>query len=115
MKKLFGRLLCLSQNRIILAIAAFHGYEIWLKDVKTAFINGKLEEDVHLIQPRGFDNASNSKKVCKFQKAIYGLKQASRSWNMRFDEEVKSLGFIQSMEKPCIYKKVSGSKVQSLI
>ena len=95
----------------MLAIAAFHDYEIWLKDVKTTFINGKLEEDVHLIQPRSFDNASNSKKGCKLQRANYGLKQASRSWNVRFDEEVKSLGFIQSMEKPCIYKKVSGSEV----
>ena len=88
----------------MLAIAAFHDYEIWLKDVKTTFLNGKLEEDVHVVQSRGFEVASNSKKVCKLQMAIYGLKQASRSWNKRFDEEVKSLGFIQSMEEPCAHK-----------
>ena len=80
-------------------------------DVKTAFLNGKLEEEVYMVQSRGFEDTSNSKKVCKLQRAIYGLKQASRSWNKRFDEEVKSLGFIQSMEEPCVYKKVSGSKV----
>ena len=102
MKKLFGRLLCLSQNRIMLAIAAFHDYEIWQMDVKTAFLNGKLEEEVYMVQHRGFEDTSNSKKVCMLQRAIYGLKQASRSWNKRFDEEVKSLGFIQSLEEPCV-------------
>ena len=80
-------------------------------DVKTAFLNGKLEEEVYMIQPRGFEDSSNSKKVCRLQRAIYGLKQASWSWNMRFDEEVKSLGFIQSMVKSCVYKKVSGSEI----
>ena len=101
--------------RIMLAIAAFHDYEIWQMDVKTAFLNGKLEEEVYMAQPRGFEDTPDSKKVCKLQRAIYGLKQASRSWNKRFDEEVKSLGFIQSMEEPCVYKKISGSKVQFLI
>ena len=101
--------------RIMLAIAAFHDYEIWQMNVKIVFLNGKLEEEVYMVQPRGFEDTSNSKKVCKLQRAIYGLKQASRSWNKRFDEEVKSLGFIQSMEEPCVYKKVSGSKVQFLV
>jgi transposase InsO family protein len=101
--------------RIMLAIAAFYDYEIWQMDVKTAFLNGKLDEDVYMKQPQGLENASNSKKVCKLQKAIYGLKQASRSWNKRFDEEVKRLGFIQSKEEPCVYKKISGSNIQFLI
>jgi hypothetical protein len=53
--------------------------------------------------------------VCKLQKSIYGLKQASRSWNLRFDEVVKGFGFIQSEEEPCVYKKASGSSVVFLI
>jgi hypothetical protein len=101
--------------RIMIAIAAFHDYEIWQLDVKTAFLNGKLDEDVYMIQPQGFEDPNNSEKVCKLEKAIYGLKQASRSWNKRFDEEVKTLGFIQSKEEPCVYKKVSGSHVLFLI
>ncbi|GKE47398.1 retrotransposon protein, putative, ty1-copia subclass, partial [Tanacetum coccineum] len=65
--------------RIMLAIAAFHDYEIWQMDVKTAFLNEKLTEDVFMEQPEGFENAKYPKRVCKLQKAIYGLKQASRN------------------------------------
>ena len=48
-------------------------------DVKTAFLNGNLEKDVYMIQPEGFVNPTNAGKVCKLQKSIYGLNQASRS------------------------------------
>ncbi|KAK8652037.1 hypothetical protein V6N13_141607 [Hibiscus sabdariffa] len=65
--------------RILLAIAAFHDQEIWQMDVKTAFLNGKLEEDVYMTQPEGFVTPENAGKVCKLQRFIYGLKQASRS------------------------------------
>ncbi|GJW28492.1 retrotransposon protein, putative, ty1-copia subclass [Tanacetum coccineum] len=65
--------------RIMLAIAAFHDYEIWQMDVNIAFLNGKLIEDVFMAQPEGFENEKYPKRVCKLQKVIYGLKQASRS------------------------------------
>ncbi|KAJ3673149.1 hypothetical protein LUZ60_006523 [Juncus effusus] len=55
-------------------------------DVKTALLNGNLTENVHITQPEDFVDPKNSDKVCKLQKPIYGLKQASRSWNLRFDE-----------------------------
>jgi hypothetical protein len=58
-------------------------------DVKTTFLNGNLAEDVYMTQPEGFVNPTNSRNVCKLQKSIYGLKQVSRSWNLRFDEVVK--------------------------
>ncbi|GJU16609.1 retrotransposon protein, putative, ty1-copia subclass, partial [Tanacetum coccineum] len=97
--------------RIMLAIAAFHDYEIWQMDVKTAFLNGKLTEDVFMAQPEGFENAKYPKRVCKLQKAIYGLKQASRSWNLCFHEKVTQFGFSRSEDESCIYVKVSGSVV----
>jgi hypothetical protein len=53
--------------------------------------------------------------VCKLQNSIYGLKQASQSWNLRFDEVVKGFGFIQSEEEPFVYKKASGCSVVFLI
>ncbi|GJV42317.1 retrotransposon protein, putative, ty1-copia subclass [Tanacetum coccineum] len=65
--------------RIMLAVAAFHDYEIWKMDVNTAFLNEKLTEDVFMAQPEGFENAKYPKRVCKLQKAIYGLKHASLS------------------------------------
>jgi len=84
-------------------------------DVKTAFLNGNLTEDVYMMQPEGFVDPKNVGKVCKLQKSIYGLKQASRSWNIRFDEVVKGFGFIKNEEEACVYKKVSGSSVVFLI
>ncbi|GKA98369.1 retrotransposon protein, putative, ty1-copia subclass [Tanacetum coccineum] len=54
-------------------------------------------------------------KVCKLQRSIYGLKQASRSWNKRFDEEIKRFRFTQNLDEPCVYQKASGSNVTFLI
>ncbi|KAK8983773.1 hypothetical protein V6N11_009559 [Hibiscus sabdariffa] len=101
--------------RIFLAIAAFHDYEIWQMDVKTAFLNGKLEEDVYMTQPEGFVTPENIRKVCKLQRSIYGLKQASRSWNLRFNEAIQEFGFIRNEDEPCEYMKFSGSIVSFLI
>ena len=72
-------------------------------DVKTAFLNGKLEEEVYMIQLEGFTSTDDS-KVCKLKKSIYGLKQTSRSWNIHFDKVIKMYGFIRNEEEPYIYK-----------
>ncbi|KAK8555331.1 hypothetical protein V6N12_009479 [Hibiscus sabdariffa] len=101
--------------QILLAIAAFHDYEIWKMDVKTTFLNGKLEEDVYMTQPEGFVTPENAGKVCKLQRSIYGLKQASRSWNLHFNDTIKEFGFIRNEDEPCVYKKFSGSIVSFLI
>ncbi|GJT79657.1 retrotransposon protein, putative, ty1-copia subclass [Tanacetum coccineum] len=53
-------------------------------------------------------------KVCKLQRFIYGLKQALRSWNKRFDEEIKKFRFAQNLDEPCVYQKASGSNVTFL-
>jgi hypothetical protein len=79
---------------IILAIAAYIDYEIWQMDVKKTFLNGNLTEDVYMTQLEGFVDRTNAGKVSKLQKSIYGLKQASWSWNLHFDEVVKRFGFI---------------------
>ncbi|KAK8676079.1 hypothetical protein V6N13_034133 [Hibiscus sabdariffa] len=84
-------------------------------DIKTAFLNGKLEEDVYMTQPEGFVTLENAGKVCKLQRSIYGLKQASRSWNLRFNDAFKEFGFIINEDEPCVYKKFSGSIVSFLI
>ncbi|KAK8583637.1 hypothetical protein V6N12_067900 [Hibiscus sabdariffa] len=95
--------------------AAFHDYEIWQMDFKTAFPNGKLEEDVYMTQPEGFVAPENARKFCKLQRFIYGLKQASRSWNLHFNDAIKEFGFIRNEDEPCVYKKVSGSIISFLI
>ena len=62
----------------MLAIAAF--YEIWQMYVKFAFLNGFLKEELYKMQPKGFVDPDGATKMCKLQRSIYGLVQASRSW-----------------------------------
>ena len=76
----------------MLAIATF--YEIWQMDVKTAFLNGFIKEELYMMQPEGFVNPKDTNKVCKLQQSINGPVQASRSWNIRFDELIKAYSFI---------------------
>ena len=71
-------------------------------DVKTAFLNGNIEKELYMVQPGGFVDPKDAGKVCKLQRSIYGLKQASRSWNLRFDEVIKGFGFVQNEEETCI-------------
>ncbi|GJV18265.1 retrotransposon protein, putative, ty1-copia subclass [Tanacetum coccineum] len=101
--------------RILIAIAAYYDYEILQMDVKTAFLNGHLSEEVYMEQPEGFVNPKYPNRVCKLKRSIYGLKQASRQWNKRFDDEIKKFGFTQNRDEPCVYLKASGSNVTFLI
>ena len=105
----------LKSIRILLSIAAHMDYEIWQMDVKTAFLNGSIEENIHMKQPEGFIEKGKEHLVCKLNRSIYGLKQASRSWNIRFNEVIQSYGFIQSPDESCVYKKCNGNVVVFLV
>ena len=72
----FSPVAMLKSLRIMMTIAAYFDYEIWQMDVKTAFLNGYLKDDVYMIQLEGFVNAKDAGKVCKLQRSIYGLYQA---------------------------------------
>ena len=74
-------------------------------DVTTAFIDGFLKEELYMMQPEGFVDPKGANKVCKLQRSIYGLVQASRSWNRCFDSVVKAYGFIQTFDKPVFTRK----------
>ena len=84
-------------------------------DVKTNFLNGNLAEDVYMSQPEGFVNAKYPNRVCKLEKSIYGLKQASHTWNLCFDEKVKKFGFPRSKDESCVFVKGSRSMVSFLV
>ncbi|KAH9753635.1 hypothetical protein KPL71_015142 [Citrus sinensis] len=111
----FSPVAMLKSIRILLSIAAVLDYEIWQMDVKTAFLNGHLEENIYMQQPDGFIQKGQQHMVCKLQRSIYGLKQASRSWNIRFDQAIKSFGFIQNIDEPCVDKKIQEKSVAFLI
>ncbi|GJT94314.1 retrotransposon protein, putative, ty1-copia subclass [Tanacetum coccineum] len=66
---------------------------------------GKQDKALRLIE---VVNTFASQEFKELSKAIYGLKQASRQWNKRFDEEIKKFGFIQNRDEPCVYRKASG-------
>ena len=74
-----------------------------------------IKEELYMMQPKGFVNPKGANKVCELQRSICGPVQASRSWNIRFDELIKAYGFIQTFGKACIDKKVSGSTTAFLI
>ncbi|KAL0402005.1 UNVERIFIED_CONTAM: hypothetical protein Slati_4230400 [Sesamum latifolium] len=101
--------------RILLATATWYDYEIWQMDVKMAFLNGLVEEEIFMDQPEGFTTVGEGQKVCRLQRSIYGLKQAFRSWNMHFDEVIRGYDFIKNDYDSCVYKKISGSSVAYLV
>ena len=101
--------------RIIMAFVAHFNLELHQMDVKTAFLNGNLEEEVYMEQPEGFKKGNTNKLVCKLKKLIYGLKQASRQWYLKFNRIITSFGFSENPVDHCIYLKVSGSKFIILI
>ena len=111
----FSPVIMLKSIRILLTIVAYYDYEFWL-DVKTTFLNGNLLEDVYMTQPEGFFDPKYPKypnRVCKLQRSISGLKQASRSWNLRFDEIVKKFGFMKNEDELVYKRRIVGVQLSS--
>ena len=84
-------------------------------DVKTAFLNGDIDETIYMVQPENFVSGDPKTMVCKLKKSIYGLKQASRQWYHKFYQVITSYGFEVNVVEDCVYHKFSGSKFIFLI
>jgi hypothetical protein len=74
-------------------LAAQKGWKVHQIDVKSAFLNRELQEDVYMQQPPGFEIAGQGHKLCKLIKALYGLKQAPGAWYTKMDEYLRKVGF----------------------
>ena len=72
-------------------------------DVTTAFLQGELEEEIYLQQPEGFEVAGKENEVYRLHQSLYGLKQASRSWNQKFNDFLLKFGLVASQSDPCVY------------
>ena len=96
--------------RMLIAIAALYNMEIHQMDVKTAFLNGELEEEIYMEQPEGFKAPGQEKKVCKLVKSLYGLKQAPKQWHEKFDKVMLSNDFKINECDKCVYTKSTGNE-----
>jgi hypothetical protein len=101
--------------RMIIALAASMGWRLHQMDVKTAFLNGAIEEEVYIEQPDGFLIHEQKSHVCKLKKALYGLKQAPRAWYEKIDRYLMSLGFNKSVVDPNLYYHIIGDECLILV
>jgi hypothetical protein len=88
---------------VLLSLAASYGLTIHQMNVKTAFLNGELEEEIYIDQPDGFIANGQEGKVCKLLKLLYGLKQAPKQWHEKFDKTLTSAGFVVNEVHSCVY------------
>jgi hypothetical protein len=90
----------------MVAVATQLDWELHQMDVKTAFLNGDLNEVIYTQQPEGFVDPESPNLVLKLNKSVYGLKQAGRSWYFKIDEVLRKFGFSHLHTDPCLYQLV---------
>ena len=114
-KETFSPVSSKDSFRTIMALVAHFDLELHQMDVKTAFLNGDIDETIYMVQLENFVSGDTKRMVCKLKKSIYGLKQASRQWYYKFHQVIISSGFEMNMVDDCIYHKFSESKHISLV
>jgi hypothetical protein len=105
----------LESIRILLAYATYHGFKLYQMDVKSAFLNGPIKEELYVEQPSGFEDSEYPNHVYKLSKALYGLKQAPRQWYECLRDFLITNGFkvaksillslLKLLQKICLYAK----------
>ena len=113
--RIFSSVSCKDSFRIIIALVAHYDLELHQMDVKTAFLNGDLKENVYLAQPKGFVLEEKERMGCRLKKYIYGLKQASKLWYLKFDSTIRKFGFQENIEDNCVYAKFKDEKYIFLV
>lgn len=93
----------LSSIRAVLALVAHHDWELHQMDVRSAYLNGDLDEEIYMKQPTGYVEEGKEGYVCKLKKGLYGLKQAGRLWHKKIDTVLKSMGFAALPADNCVY------------
>ena len=102
--------------RTFLAVAGIKGWIVRHYDVKTAYLNGVIEDDIYMYQPRGFLEEGKENMFCKIKKSLYGLKQSARAWNIKLDSVLKNIGFRKGKADPCFYtKKINNDVIHILV
>lgn len=91
--EVFALVAIMETMRLIISIASWKNWKLWKLDVKSAFINGPLDEEVFVLQPLGFICKGEDQKVLRLKNDLYSLKQSPRAWNKRIDSFINRLGF----------------------
>nr|GEX66734.1 retrovirus-related Pol polyprotein from transposon TNT 1-94 [Tanacetum cinerariifolium] len=99
----FAPVTCLEAVRIFVAYVTHKSFPIYQMDVKTAFLNGPLKEEIYVAQPDGFVDLDHPKKVYRLRKALYGLKQAPRVWYDELSKFLTSKGFTKGKIDPTLF------------
>jgi hypothetical protein len=107
-EEVFAPVARMESVRLLMALAVQESWKLHHMDVKSAFLNGELEEEVYVKQPLGYIKEGEEHKVLKLHKALYGLRQAPRAWNIKLDCTLKSLGFEKSPLEHAMYKRGHG-------
>jgi Reverse transcriptase (RNA-dependent DNA polymerase)/Integrase core domain len=107
-EEIFAPVARMETVRLIIAVAVQEGWLLHHMDVRSAFLNGELQEEVYVAQPPGFEVQGTKDKVLRLHKALYGLKQAPRAWNFKLDKTLNSLGFKRSDSEHAVYKRGQG-------
>ena len=87
----------INSIQVLLSLAVNSNWPLHQLDVKNAFLNGDLEEEVFMSLPLGFEERLGVDKVCRLRKSLYGLKQSSRAWFECFDRAIRRHGYCQSL------------------
>ncbi|KAK0589362.1 hypothetical protein LWI29_013222 [Acer saccharum] len=103
--EVFAPVARLETIRLLISLAAQKSWKIYQLDVKSAFLNGFLEEEIYVEQPPRYVKKGREDKVCRLKKALYGLKQAPRAWNMRIDDYFQENGFEKCPYEHALYMK----------
>jgi hypothetical protein len=98
-----------------MTLVTHYNLKLHQMDVKTAFLNGDLYENVYMAQPKGFIVEGKENLGCHLTKFMYELKQASRQWYLKFDEAIRKFGFKENEEDNCIYAKFKNEKFIFLV
>ena len=104
----FSPVIRFESFRSLVAVALQKRLKLHQLDITAAFLNGRLEEEVFMNQPEGFAVKGKEHLVCKLKQSLYGLKQSPRCWNSALDAHLKSMGYAQSTNDPCIYISTKG-------
>lgn len=109
--EVFALVARLETIRLLLALSAKEGWKVHHLDIKLAFLNGELLEEVYVTQPEGYEKKGQEGKVYRLLKALYGLRQAPRAWNARLDKCLKELGFRKCQHEQAVYTKCSNDNI----